>query len=139
MTPPEIRGLCPLIQVFDMPTSLAFYRGILGFEIAQRSSPGDDCDWVLLQRGRAELMLNTMFESGNRPTRADARRIASHGDTGLFLGTPDVEEMYDYLTRCGVATEPPVARPYGMTQLYLKDPDGYSICFQCPTSASPPR
>jgi glyoxylase I family protein len=27
-----VRGLCPLIQVFDIPTSLRFYRDILGFE-----------------------------------------------------------------------------------------------------------
>ena len=31
----ELRGLCPLLQVFDMPASLVFYRDILGFELVQ--------------------------------------------------------------------------------------------------------
>ena len=26
-----VRGVCPLLQVFDMPTSLRFYRDIFGF------------------------------------------------------------------------------------------------------------
>jgi hypothetical protein len=30
----------------------------------------------------------------------------------------------------GIQVEAPVVAPYGMKQLYLKDPDGYTICFQ---------
>lgn len=37
----ELAGFCPLLQVFDMPTSLAFYRDVLGFEVIQASPPGD--------------------------------------------------------------------------------------------------
>ncbi len=131
MKPPEIRGLCPLIQVFDMPVSLAFYRDVLGFEIVQQSSPGDNCDWVWLKRDAAELMLNTMFESDSRPAIPDEVRNKNHGDTGLFIGTPNVEAMYEFLAHRGIASERPLVRPYGMKQLYLKDPDGYGICFQC--------
>ena len=29
----DIRGGCPLLAVFDMPTSIAFYRDVLGFEV----------------------------------------------------------------------------------------------------------
>ena len=34
----EIRGMAPLFQVFDMPTSVAFYRDVLGFEVRFMSS-----------------------------------------------------------------------------------------------------
>ena len=30
----EVRGMAPLLQVFDMPLSIAFYRDVLGFEEA---------------------------------------------------------------------------------------------------------
>jgi glyoxylase I family protein len=30
----------------------------------------------------------------------------------------------------GVAVKEPVNRDYGMRQVYLRDPDGYEICFQ---------
>ena len=141
MTPPEIRGLCPLIQVFDMPASLAFYRDLLGFEIVQQSSPGDHCDWVWLKRDDANLMLNTMFEMDSRPARPDAERIMSHGDTCLYIETPDVDAMYEYLTTGGIAVEAPIVAPYGMKQLYLKDPDGYGLCFQWKDSepSDPPK
>lgn len=31
----EVRGVCTLLQVFDMPESVRFYRDVLGFEIVQ--------------------------------------------------------------------------------------------------------
>src|ERR1700678_3921437 len=37
MSFPEIRGLCPLIEVFDMMESVGFYCDALGFEIARQS------------------------------------------------------------------------------------------------------
>lgn len=131
MKPPRIEGLCPLIQVFDMPTSLAFYRDLLGFEVVQQAPPGDRCDWAWLTRDGADLMLNTMFEADARPPAPDRARVVAHGDTGLFIGAPDVDAMYEYLRACEVQVEPPVVRPYGMKQLCLRDPDGYGICFQC--------
>jgi hypothetical protein len=30
----DFDGICPLLQVFDMPTSLKFYYEVLGFELA---------------------------------------------------------------------------------------------------------
>lgn len=36
----DVRHVCALLQVFDMPASVRFYRGILGFEIVE-TSPRD--------------------------------------------------------------------------------------------------
>jgi glyoxylase I family protein len=33
----QIQGLAPLLQVFDMPVALKFYRDVLGFEVVQAS------------------------------------------------------------------------------------------------------
>lgn len=135
MTPPPIHGLCPLIQVFDMPRSLTFYRDQLGFDVVQQApSVGDQCDWAWLRRGSAELMLNTMYEAPHRPATPNADRVTAHGDTALFIGAPDVEAMYAWLVARGIAAEEPVVQGYGMRQLYLKDPDGYTICFQWPAT-----
>lgn len=30
----------------------------------------------------------------------------------------------------GVDVKPPTVAPYGMKQLYVRDPDGYTLCFQ---------
>ena len=72
-----------------MPTSVAFYRDVLGFEIVHQSRPGDMFDWALLKHGDAEVMLNTMYESDARPPAPDRRAFARHDDTCLFFGCPD--------------------------------------------------
>jgi glyoxylase I family protein len=45
----DIRGLAPLLQVFDMPASIHFYRDILGFEVVTTSALGQHFDWALLR------------------------------------------------------------------------------------------
>jgi catechol 2,3-dioxygenase-like lactoylglutathione lyase family enzyme len=36
--------VAPLLQVYDMPTSIRFYRDVLGFTVWASSEPGDDCN-----------------------------------------------------------------------------------------------
>jgi glyoxylase I family protein len=69
----QLAGFAPLIQVYDMPTSVAFYRDILGFEVAGTSPARgpDDFDWGLLRRDGIELMLNTAYEAPERPPQPD--------------------------------------------------------------------
>lgn len=131
----EIRGLTPLLQVYDMPASVRFYRDKLGFEIVSTSPVlGEDrFHWAWLRLGEAEVMLNTAYESdGERPVPPDPARARSHGDTVLFLGCPDVDGAYAELLGKGVAASVPQIAPYGMKQMYLQDPDGFGICFQWP-------
>jgi catechol 2,3-dioxygenase-like lactoylglutathione lyase family enzyme len=135
----QIEGMAPLIQVFDMPTSVAFYRDALGFEVVTTSPPRgrDDFDWGLLRRGDVTLMLNTAYERDSRPPRPDPSRVAAHQDTALFFGCPDVDAAYAELRAKGVEARAPHDAPYGMRQLYLKDPDGYEVCLQWPTDKDP--
>ena len=127
----EIRGMAPLLQVFDMPTSIAFYRDVLGFEVATTSNPrGEHFDWALLRLQGVELMLNTAYEQDVRPPAPDRFRIAAHDDTCLYFGCPDVDAAYEHLRGRGVDVKEPKVALYGMKQLYLSDPDGYSLCFQ---------
>ena len=48
----------------------------------------------------------------------------------LFIGCPDVDAAYDHLRARGVIVEPPTVAPYGMKQLFIKDPDGFTLCLQ---------
>jgi len=130
----DIRGMAPLLEVFDMPTALSFYRDVLGFEVIARSGPDDNCDWVLLRLASVELMLNTAYEGDKRPSTPDPSRIRAHHDTALFFGCPDVDATYEYLKSRGINLAPPKNAPYGMRQLYLTDPDGFNLCFQWPVT-----
>jgi glyoxylase I family protein len=132
-----IDGLTPLLQVFDMPTSLSFYRDVLGFEVVSTSTPRgqDDFDWCLLQRDGIAMMLNAAYEHGSRPPVRDPARIAAHKDAALFFACPDVDGAFAALRAKGVTTNAPTIASYGMKQLYFRDPDGYEVCLQWPTTA----
>lgn len=128
--PIDVKGLSPLLSVFDMPASLAFYRDKLGFRVTGDSGQGDESGWVMLELGASTIMLNTAYDDGERPLEPDPARIAAHCDTCLYFGCPDVETAYDHLRSNGIKLDPPTIAPYGMKQLYVTDPDGYNICFQ---------
>ncbi len=125
-------GVTAHLGVFDMPTSVAFYRDLLGFVIINQTQPGDDFDWGMLRLGSADIMLNTAYDRGMRPAKPDAHRIAAHADTILYFACPDVDAVYDHVRASGIRAEPPSVAWYGMRQLYMNDPDGYTLCFQCP-------
>jgi hypothetical protein len=55
-----------------------------------------------------------------------------HDDTALFFGCRDLDAAYEYLTSHRLEATKPKIAPYGMKQVWLKDPDGYVVCFQWP-------
>jgi len=127
----DVRGMAPLLQVFDMPTSIKFYCDGLGFDIvATDGKTVPNLDWVLLRLSGSELMLNTAYEKDQRPASPDAARIAAHHDIGLYFGCPDVDAAYAQLQEMGIKPQQPKVAPYGMKQMYVTDPDGYELCFQ---------
>ena len=132
----EIGGVCPLLQVFDMPKSVRFYRDYFGFQVTKSSPPlsesADDDHWVMLELNNTVIMLNTAYETHLRPPEPDAKRIAAHSDTILYFGCPDVEATYRQLRSLGLELKEPCVAPYGMKQLHVTDPDGYHLCFQWP-------
>lgn len=131
----DVRGVCALLQVFDMPTSVRFYRDVLGFEIVETSPrEGDQFDWGLLRLNDARVMLNTAYEAHDRPACPEPSRVSLHRDVCLYFSCPDVDAAYEHLLAQGIAVQPPKIAPYGMKQLYVPDPDNYLLCFQWPTA-----
>lgn len=129
----EVEGVCTLLQVFDMPASVRFYRDVLGFEIGETSQrEGDQFDWGWLRLNNTYLMLNTAYEQDDRPAQPEPARISAHGDTCLYFRCPDVDAAYQHLRSHGLDLKEPKVAPYGMKQLYVSDPDGYMLCFQWP-------
>lgn len=128
----QIQGLAPLLQVFDMPVALKFYRDVLNFKVVRSSGEGDDVDWVMLTLNGIELMLNTAYEKQNRPPQPDEQRSLAHTDTSLYFGHPDIDGLYTYLINKGMHLKTPQITGYGWKAIYLLDPDGYLLCFHWP-------
>ena len=132
----KIDGLTPLLSVFDMPTSLKFYRDILGFKVTQDTGQGDNSGWVMIQKDNVILMLNTAYDDDERPAAPDPTHHSVHKDTYLYFQCPNPDAAYEYLKSKGVSLDPPTVAHYGVRQLYLLDPDGYTLCFQWPEPES---
>jgi uncharacterized glyoxalase superfamily protein PhnB len=131
----KVHGVCPYFEVYDMPTSIRFYRDDLGFEVVSTSPHrGGDKDrfhWCSLRLGAAEIMLNTAYEFDDERPVEDHLRATGHRDACLCFGCPDVDGAYAVLVAKGVAIDRPTkVAPYGMKQMYLHDPDGFGLCFQ---------
>jgi catechol 2,3-dioxygenase-like lactoylglutathione lyase family enzyme len=129
----EMQGLCPLLQVFDMPKSVGFYRDVLGFEVVTRSptyameGEMELFHWIWLRLGSAELMLNTAYDEGERPNSMGKAREAVHGDTTLYFDCVELEAAREHLLAHGVACgKPQIAGP-GRREISFRDPDGYGI------------
>ncbi len=132
--PLNVSGTVTLLQVFDMPTALHFYRDLLGFRVVQQSQPTDTCGWAWLRLDDAEVMLNTAYEDESRPSSPDPARRRAHDDTALFFGCPDVDSAYIFLRSQGIEASEPRTAPYGMRQVFFHDPDGFGLCLQWPAT-----
>jgi catechol 2,3-dioxygenase-like lactoylglutathione lyase family enzyme len=126
-----IGGLTPLLEVFDLPASVAFYRDVLGFALVS----GDESWWCMLRSGEATLMLNTAYERDRRPHEAEPQRVRGHGDTSLYFDA-DPDGVYAQLRERGWPVTEPVDTSYGMRQVSTKDPDGFQLCFVRPRSSA---
>ena len=56
-------------------------------------------------------------------------------DAGLYIACQGVEGVCRNLRFKGLDLSEPKAAPYGIKQFFLRDPDGYTLCFQWPAEA----
>jgi glyoxylase I family protein len=125
-------GLTPLIGVFDVPTSLAFYRDVLGFAVVSASpemgtAEGRFSHWMWRRFGRAEIMLNTQYDSNERPKQSPERKSM---DAVFYICYSDIDLAYRELTDRGLNAATPMVAPYGLKVFSAIDPDGYTIVSQ---------
>src|SRR5690348_6285311 len=99
---PTIASMTPLLQVFDMPRAVAFYRDKLGFAVVAHSPEIESAEgryfhWCTLRRDGAQLMLNTAYDEGERPSGRDEARWAGHAHTVLFVDCPELDAFREEL------------------------------------------
>ena len=110
------------LKVADLERALAFYHGVLGFEITQRL--GDQAAFLSAGGYHHHIGLNTWESRGGSPP--------ARGTTGLYhvaILYPDRAELADALRRlvdAGIRLDG--AADHGVSEaLYLRDPDGNGV------------
>ena len=130
MTPPP-PAVVPELDVSDLPTSLAFYVGEVGFVVAyERTEEG----FAYLTLGDAHLMLETAEGEGRRFRTAPLERPFGRG-INLQIRVEGVADLYDRLAARGRALLVPLEERWyargdaeiGHRQFVVADPDGYLL------------
>ena len=124
-----VNKMTPLLQVFDMKASVAYYRDTLGFQVVNAYEPEGHFYWASMELGNAALMLNAAFEDEKRPEKMDPGRVRGHGDTELYFEVKDVQAVCDSLKEKGLSVKEPANTHYHTREIRLTDPDGYSLIF----------
>jgi hypothetical protein len=83
--------------------------------------------WCRLERGGASIMLQ-QAEAEDGPAEGRGRGVA------FYFICDDADAVYTELTSRGLPLEKPTVAYYGMKQLFVPEPDGYSICFESETA-----
>jgi catechol 2,3-dioxygenase len=110
------------LKVADLERSLAFYCGVLGFQLTQRYGPG--AAFVSAGGYHHHIGLNTWESRGGKPPPP--------GTTGLYhvaILYPDRQALADALRRL-IEHKIPLdgAADHGVSEaLYLQDPDGNGL------------
>jgi hypothetical protein len=87
LMPIELRGLCPELEVFAKPTWVRFCRVFPGSALIENAPRGPvEFGWGLFRSAQSTpIMLNSAYDSGERPEVSDPARITAHLDTGRRL------------------------------------------------------
>ena len=77
-------------------------------------------------------MLNTAYDSNERPRDRSEPRWAGCKHVALYIDCGDVPALYAELSARGLNSTPPATTGYGFLGFSVSDPDGYGVIFHQP-------
>ena len=89
MTQAEISGISPFLIVTHVPTSLAFYRDQLGFQITFQGPDPDDIFFGIVRRDAAMIILKDIGVDPVPNYTRDIKKGIARWDAYLHVPDPD--------------------------------------------------
>ncbi len=124
----EIRAISPFFIVRDVPSSLAFYRDRLGFEITFQGPEPTDIFFGIVRRGGAQLLLKAVGVAPMPNCTRDVKQGIARWDA--FVEVPDPDELAaEFASRNVEFVEPLADTEDGLRGFALRDADGYVLFF----------
>jgi len=133
MTRAEIAGISPSFIVRHVPSSLAFYRDRLGFEVTFEGPEPDDVFFGIVRRGGAQILLKAVgVEPVPNYTRDVGQGIARWD---AFVVVPDPDALAaEFAARKVEFFEPLQDTHDGLRGFEIEDADGYLLFFGRPVN-----
>jgi len=118
----NLRSTMIAITATDLQTSLAWYRDVLGFTMAEEYKNEGVVMGVRLSAGSVQLMLGQDdFAKGRDRQKGAGLRIFCTTDQ-------DVDQLAAAIkARGGQLTHEPTDQPWGLRDFAVVDPDGFNI------------
>jgi uncharacterized glyoxalase superfamily protein PhnB len=126
-TAPRLRDASPSFTVNDLDRSLAFYRDVLGFRVAEAFQRDGKTLGYMLRAGDVDLMIGQDDWAKGRDRRK------GEGFRMYFETATDVDAFAKGIqARGGTIDGLPEDRPWGYRDFSLTDPDGFKMTFGVP-------
>ncbi|HEX5718754.1 MAG TPA: VOC family protein [Thermoanaerobaculia bacterium] len=118
----RLRAVMPAITATDLQASLAWYRDVLGFIVAEEYKQEDRLMGVRLQAGSVQLMLGQDdFAKGRDRQKGAGLRF-------FCTTAQDVDQLAAAIKeRGGKLAHEPTDQPWGTRDFGIVDPDGFNI------------
>jgi len=118
----RLRSLVPSLTVNDLQASIAWYRDILGFIVAEEFKQGDQVMGVRLQAGTINLLLTQDdFAKGRDRQKGVGLRF-------FMMTAQDIDQLAAAVReRGGQLTQEPKDQPWGARDFAVVDPNGFNI------------
>ena len=131
MTQAEISGISPFFIVSNVPSSLAFYRDKLGFEITFQGPEPDDIFFGIVRRGGAQILMKAVGVAPVPNYTRDIKQGIARWDA--FVSVPDPDALAaEFASRNVEFFEPLKDTDDGLRGFEIMDADGYLLFFGRP-------
>jgi len=141
-------SLIPNLMVNNVCDTALFYQNTLGFKlivavadfeaemeegnIIMSLGQGQNLDWANLKLDPEDVSSAEFMFQSRKSFEADLpalKGVAISASQTLYLRNNDVDAQYESLKDKVEVIQKPITRFYGMQVWYMKDPDGYILCF----------
>jgi len=118
----RLRSLVPSLTVNDLQASIAWYRDILGFIVAEEYKQDDQVMGVRLQAGTVNFLLTQDdFAKGRDRQKGVGLRF-------FCMTAQDIDQLAATVReRGGQLTQEPTDQPWGARDFAVVDPNGFNI------------
>ena len=131
MTQADIAGISPFFIVRHVPSSLAFYRDRLGFEITFQGPEPSDVFFGIVRRGGAQILLKAVGVAPVPNCTRDVKMGLARWDA--YVDVPDPDALAAEFAARNVEFMDPLADTGdGLRGFALRDADGYVLFFGRP-------
>ncbi|MBV8385853.1 MAG: VOC family protein [Acidimicrobiia bacterium] len=111
----EVLSARIILRPVDLERSLRFYGETLGLKIYREYGSGESRGVVFFTGGG-------YLEITGRAAPVDVDKLS------LWLQVPDLDEVHARLASAGVEiVDPPERKPWGLLEMWIRDPDGLTI------------